>query len=94
MAQELPVPGLETEDIEMPGNPEIDSLADWSASIGAYPDLLFEGRDYWKRQKELFTEDAEQDVSDSMFDRLNAEQRQLFDLFTQHLEQTLDNHAL
>lgn len=93
MAQELPVPGLKTEYIELLGQRPIDIVADWPSYIGAYPDLLMEGRDYWKRQMELFAGEGDIHVSDSIFDRLNAEQRQVFDMFIRYYEDTLDENV-
>ena len=90
LAQQLPQRELDTEDIDILGNRDLDLRHDWSGHIGRYPELLEVGREYWNKAKEEFTADDALEVPDSVFDSLNAEQRLVFDLFSRHLEEMLD----
>lgn len=49
-------------------------------------------REYWSIAKEHHTSAVDY-VSDSIFDRLNDEQRLAFELFSQHLQDTLNPDA-
>lgn len=91
LAGQLPRRGLETEDLDVLGNRDVDLLYDWNPHVGRYPDLA---RDtgYWKRIRESSSLTLEvEDVSDSAVDLLSPEQRLLYDTVFNHFLSGLDD---
>ncbi|KPM39851.1 hypothetical protein AK830_g6688 [Neonectria ditissima] len=92
LAGELPRLELDTEDVELLGNRDIDLAYSWASCIDKYPNFLRVGSDYWKQRHEQVatSQQAAPTTSQSIIDQLNPEQQLVFDLFERHLLDTLD----
>ncbi|KAF5711868.1 ATP-dependent DNA helicase PIF1 [Fusarium mundagurra] len=86
----LPQDEPHVEEVPMLGNRPIDLTYDWSDNIGKFPQLCIQKREYWKSLRDNYSQQPESSVGDDAVASLNPEQRLVFDLFVNHLDQTLN----
>ncbi|KAF4946589.1 hypothetical protein FSARC_14162 [Fusarium sarcochroum] len=90
VAAQLPQHDPDTEEVELPGNRDIDQAHDWSDNIGKFPRLTSQKIEYWKNIKASFSQPADDAIVEQAVASLNPEQRLVYDIFTDHLAASLD----